>query len=102
MRGAGDQRCRSQRRVRRNASAEVAERCQGVSSLVATLCQRVQVGQRTDRSARSGCIGMRAPQQLQTAVRRGSALASRTTWANRGPLTMANGRPLMRTLLCLT
>jgi hypothetical protein len=37
-------------------------------------------------------MGIRAPQQLHTLVRRASALASRTTSANNGPLTMAKGR----------
>jgi hypothetical protein len=84
---------RSHRHVWRNASADAADSRQGASSPTATLCQRVQAGQRTVCSARSGSIGIRAPQQLHKLVRRGSALASRTTCANNGPLIMANGKP---------
>jgi hypothetical protein len=83
---------RSHRPVWRSASADAADSRQGTSSLTATLCQRVQAGQRTVCSARSGWICIRAPQQLHKLVRRGSALASRTTCAKSGPLTMANGR----------
>ena len=93
-----DYSCRSQRRVRRSASAEVAESRQGISSPTAMHCQREQVGQRTLCSARSGSISIRAPQQLHMAVRRGSAWASRMTCANNGPLTIANGKPRIGTL----
>jgi hypothetical protein len=93
-----DYNCRSQRRVRRSASAEAAESRQGISSPTAMRCQREQVGQRTLCSARSGSIGMRAPQQLHIVVRLGSALASRMTCANNGPLTIANGKPRIGTL----
>jgi hypothetical protein len=89
---------RTQERVRRNASAELAVSRHGVSASALTRWTRKQDGQRTRCSDRSGWMGMRAPQQGHTVLRRLSCRASRITWVNRAPPVIAKGKLLIADL----